>query len=470
LQREHLINNNTNGVEHVHSNTNNESELIDREDREAYFVLDENINGISISNNNDNSNGKDKEKDCEVVLKMENNYLDSDILLNESQQENKSNSSNASSNEHLIIESLENDDVYSDVEEAKAGLISSSNTNNNESILVENEKENNESSIHSSNNSLNSTDHNLINNLIYSDDVYSKKSSSDSNKSVNRNNSSSSESLVEKFISNDQINKENSNLELNKSSNDNEITYKNELKLIPENVIISTASTSTTSNILPNFSNYFSKVLINNSSLVNSELNKNTQNFIFLKQLKPTFSFSPYSKTMQVSIDCEKYFKLSPTLTSNSLNLIPLKKYSKSSGNRFSVQFNLNSSEKLSQVLLFLWNLNSSKLYQSEYLKSSTLSQQQQTQKQHHHKSPSILQMLIAMQHIQFHIQQAIDDVHTLSCHDYLTYLWSLQQHQLYPNCNICHLKYTEELNNHSCIKCQNLITEQLQSCQKCHK
>jgi len=466
LQREHLINNNTNEVEHVlsNNNNNNESELVDHEDREAYFVLDENNNDISNSNNNNNNNnGKDKEKDCEIVLKMENNYLDNDALLNDEQHENKSNSSNASSNEHLIIENLENDDIYSDVEEAKAGLIPSSNTNNNnESILIENEKKNNESSIHSSNNSLNSTDHSLINNSIYSDDVYSKKSSLDANKNVNRNNSSSSESLVEKFISNDQINKENVNLDLNKSSN-------NKLQLTPENVIISIASTSsTTSNILPNFSNYFSKVLINNSSLVNSELNKNTQNFIFLKQLKPTFSFSPYSKTMQVSIDCEKYFNLSPTLTSNSLSLIPLKKYSKSSSNRFSVQFNLNSSEKLSQVLLFLWNLNSSKLYQSQFLKSSTLSQQQQTQQQHHHKSPSVLQMLIAMQHIQFHIQQAIDDVHALSCHDYLTYLWSLQQYQLHPNCTICQLKYTEELQNHSCTKCQHLITEQLQSCQKC--
>jgi len=364
---------------------------------------------------------------------MENNFINDNVVINNL---NQAKSSNSNSSEHLEIENLDNIDLNSDIDDANAGHISSSITDkNNETTEIKNdmEKKINAPSIRSSNNSLSSTDNN-VNNLIYLDDSY-KKTSGESNKMVNRNNSSSSESLVEKSSNHGSHSKENSNIEINTNTTNN---------ILSEIKIISKAKTNK-ANILHELLNHFMKILYNNTSFINSDLNINTQNFIYLNQYNPVYSYNSSQESLNISIEFIKCFNLISTIYLCTLPIISSKNI-----HSLSLKFNINSSEKFSKILLFLHTLNNPNAYSSQHA---------------HFELSSTLQKLQMIKHIQKHVQKIINNDHSLTCSDNLSYLKSIQQYQTYSCCSKCQSQYSNLLKLYECQCC---INEQIKSCQEC--
>ncbi|OUM62438.1 hypothetical protein PIROE2DRAFT_11287 [Piromyces sp. E2] len=423
IQREHLNTNNLDESQIVISNENHNPINKDfNGDKEAFLVHDENINIDETK--------RDKQDDS-TLLKMKNNFINENVKIDNLTQ---SKSSNSNLPDHLEIENIDNIDLNLDIGDTNTGHISSSIIEkNDDSISIKNgiEKKSDASSIRSSNNSLSSTDTN-VNNLTCLDDSY-KKTSGESNKMVNRNNSSSSESLVEKSSNHGLHSKENSNIEINATKN-----------ILSEIKIISKTKTNK-ANILHELLNHFMKVLYTNTSFINSDLNINTQNFIYLNQLNPIFSYNTSKESLQISIEFNKCFNLISNVVSSSLPLI-LSKMVKP----LFLKFNIDNSNSLSKILLFLHNLNDS---------HKPLSQHS------HFELSSTLQKLQIMKHIQKHAQKIINNEHSLSCPDILSYLNSIRQYQTYSSCSKCKSQYSNLLKVYNC---QCFINEQIKSCKEC--
>ncbi|ORX43370.1 hypothetical protein BCR36DRAFT_406743 [Piromyces finnis] len=422
IKREILIQNNL-------EKTQNHSSNDFSGDKEAYIVDDENTSSNEL---------KHKEKDDSVILKMENNFMNENIKINNI---TKSLSSCNISQDNLEIENIDNIDMNSDIDNTSIGQISNLIIDkNSDSIEIENainksEKKSNTSSIQSSNNSLNSTDSNIINNMIYLDDSY-KKTSGDSNKMVNRNNSSSSESLVEKSFNHQELHsKENSNIELSIASTKNILS---EIKII-------TKEKTNESDILHKLNNYLLHILYNNSALTNCELTINTQNFIYLNKLNPIFMYDPSHESIQVSIDIVKYFNFMSSLFSSSLPLNSTKKI-----NSLRIKFNLESSVILSKILLFFYNLNLSLNRSSQHS---------------HYELASTFQKFKVLEHLKKHIQTIVNNDHSFSCTENIFYLKSIQQYQIYSSCSKCQTMYFNLLKVH---ECQCNIRRQIKTCKKC--
>ncbi|ORY00051.1 hypothetical protein LY90DRAFT_678742 [Neocallimastix californiae] len=459
----------------------NELNIVNSNGDREIFNINNNIN------NPINNNHIDRENNNQGILKMNNNFFNSDVIIQQSNtvEKNFHKKSDGNLNEDIIVESLENIDfsfimdsnINDDNSVQESLVIDNNNLLNNENI--ENEKIpetiSNESSIHLSNNSLNSIDTNISNkpNVIYYEDSY-KKTTGESNKILTRNKSSSSESLVEKSLNNNNnSSQENLCIKVETNITNNVLEEKEEtfVTLLKDNNIkcpISTVSLLVLPNkynhgvpIIYNIKSYFSKLLKNNTSFVNSKLNKNTQNFIFLKQLKPKFSLIN-NDIIQVSVDCKKCLSLMPLLSNSWLSLVPLTDMK--SDEKLSLQFNINDSEKLSQIILFFWNLNLLNVKQYELFSKSEMNNK------HYHILISPLHGNYNINHIQWHIQKIIDNTHALSCYEYLSYLRILHQFQNNMDCESCKFQYSFKLNDNKCSKCQNLIDEQIKQCKECHK
>ncbi|KAL6609066.1 hypothetical protein LY90DRAFT_669390 [Neocallimastix californiae] len=468
----HIINNvlkSNKENQNVSNTTNN------REKGEIHLNIDDNINKTI------NSNHTEGEGNSLELYKMNKNFFNdkNDIQQSNTSQNNSTKLSNCNLGMECVVENLENADITYLIDSKfnntnpiqKSQLLPiGDNILNNENKKDEKKQEvkSNEYSIRSSYNSLNSVDSNTITNLLIMDDSF-KKTTGESNKIITKNKSSSSESLVEKSLNNNSPHKENLCLKVEKNIYNNSILENKEISnkllkinsknenIFPVTLLISASEYNSWVSTLYNIKTHIFKLFKCNTFFVNSKLNNNIQNIIFLKQFKPKIDFINYGKIIQVSVDCRRFLNLISLSSKFSFNLVPLK-HTKSF-EHLSIKFKICDSEKLSEIALFLWNLSSLNIEQYE-LSLNAFSNN------HYHKI-SALGKLHNIKHIQWHIQKDIDNEHALSCSEYLSYLWILYQFK--NDCDSCQIQYLSKLNNNKCLECQNIINKQIKNCKKCH-